>query len=100
MLATRILEHVNRSPGTAHYGAVVREAVPVRAERLVAERLKELNCHENDLATRRKGDPGKVKRAAFLRAHTTMPLTWIATRLAMGSRGYLTWLLQRHVDKT
>ncbi len=28
-------------------------------------------------------------------AWTTMPLAWIAERLAMGSRGYLTWLLYR-----
>ncbi len=28
-----------------------------------------------------------------------MPLAWIARRLVMGSRGYLTWLLQRK-DKT
>jgi hypothetical protein len=25
-----------------------------------------------------------------------MPLAWIAQRLVMGSRGYLTWLLYRH----
>jgi hypothetical protein len=30
-----------------------------------------------------------------LRAETTVPLAWIAQRLAMGSRGYLTWLLYR-----
>jgi hypothetical protein len=43
----------------------------------------------------RKGDPAKVKLAAAVRAQTTMPLAWIARRLAMGSRGYLTWLLHR-----
>ncbi|HEV7924027.1 MAG TPA: hypothetical protein VGR14_01645 [Verrucomicrobiae bacterium] len=31
--------------------------------------------------------------AAEVRAQTTMPLSWIAERLAMGSRGYLAWLL-------
>jgi hypothetical protein len=34
------------------------------------------------------GDPA-------VRAGRTMPLAWIAERLRMGSRGYLTWLLHR-----
>jgi hypothetical protein len=50
---------------------------------------------ELDLARRRKGDSGKVRLASELRARTTMPLTWIAQRLNLGSRGYLTWLLCR-----
>ena len=50
---------------------------------------------EADLTARRKGDPGKVRLAAELRSRSTMPLQWIAERLSMGSRGYLTWLLQR-----
>jgi len=33
--------------------------------------------------------------ASEVRAQTSMPLAWIAKRLAMGSRGCLTWLLQR-----
>jgi len=52
------------------------------------------------LTARRKGDPAKVKLAAAVRAQTTLPLAWIAQRLAMGSRGYLTWLLQRQAKKT
>jgi hypothetical protein len=44
---------------------------------------------------KRKGDAGKVALAKALRAVTMMPLAWIATRLAMGSRGYLAWLLGR-----
>jgi hypothetical protein len=47
------------------------------------------------LEQRRKGDRGKVALAKELRARTTMPLTWIAGRLNMGSRGYLAWLLSR-----
>jgi hypothetical protein len=50
---------------------------------------------DKDLAVRRKGDPKKVRLAGKLRAETTVPLAWIAQRLAMGSRGYLTWLLYR-----
>jgi len=39
-----------------------------------------------------------VKLALAVRAQTTMPLAWIAKRLAMGSRGYLTWLLYRQAN--
>jgi hypothetical protein len=76
-------------------GAAVQEAVEVRAERLVTGRRKAMGWTEKDLAARRKGDPAKVKLAAEMRAGTTMPLAWIEERLAMGSRGYLTWLLYR-----
>ena len=47
------------------------------------------------LLARHKGDPHKVQIARELRAHTTMPLAWIAEHLHMGSRGYVAWLLQR-----
>jgi REP element-mobilizing transposase RayT len=94
-----LLEQVIRAPGTAHCGEAVQEAVALQAERLVTSQLQALGWREGDLTKRRKGDPGKVKLAAILRAQTTMPLAWIAKRLAMGSRGYLTWLLQRQVDK-
>ena len=47
-----------------------------------------------------RGDARKVRLACELRAKTTMPLAWIAERLKMGSRGYLTWLLYRHGKKT
>jgi REP element-mobilizing transposase RayT len=90
-----LLEAVSQRPGTSHYGEAVQEAVEVRAERLVTGRLKAMGWTEEELAARRKGDPAKVKLAAELRAGTTMPLAWIAERLAMGSRGYLTWLLYR-----
>jgi hypothetical protein len=40
---------------------------------------------ENDLRARRKGAPAEVALAAELRGRTTMPLAWIAKRLAIGS---------------
>ena len=90
-----LLEPVVPVPGTSHGGEAVQAAVAVQAERLVQDRLQALGWQEEDLTTRRKGDPAKVKLAAVVRAQTTMPLAWIAKRLAMGSRGYLTWLLYR-----
>lgn len=77
-------------------GELAQEAVEARAEQSVAEKLREMGWTEQDLASRRKGDAGKVQLAFELRAKTTMPLSWIAARLKMGSRGYLTWLLYRH----
>ena len=61
-------------------------------------RLHALGWRAADLTARRKGDPAKVKLARAVRAQTTMPLAWIANRLAMGSRGYLTWLLYRQAN--
>src|SRR4051794_7253241 len=66
-----------------------------RGKAELAQRLKSIKWTETDLAKRRKGESGKVRLATALRAQTTMPLAWIAQRLAMGSRGYLAWLLHR-----
>jgi REP element-mobilizing transposase RayT len=90
-----LLEEVSPQSEASHDGEAAQEAGELRADRLVKARLKALGWTAQDLATRRKGDPAKVKIAAALRAQTTMPLAWIAERLAMGSRGYLTWLLYR-----
>jgi len=90
-----LLEQMIRRSGSSDDGEAVPELVEVRAERWVKGRLKAMGWTERDLAVRRKGDAAKVKLAASLRAETTLPLVWIAERLQMGSRRYLTWLLQR-----
>ncbi|MBI5387517.1 MAG: hypothetical protein HZA90_22895 [Verrucomicrobia bacterium] len=41
------------------------------------------------------GDTAKVALAARLLTETTMPVGWIAERLAMGTRGHLNHLLHR-----
>ena len=83
-----------------YYGEIVHEAAEAQAQRLVKEGLRRMKWKEKDLQERRKGEAGKVRLACELRAKTTMPLAWIAERLKMGSRGYLTWLLYRHGKKT
>jgi len=65
------------------------------AELIIAEELKLGRWQEADLKTRLKGDSVKVALAARLRAETTMTVGWIAERLAMGTRGYLNYLLYR-----
>jgi putative transposase len=92
-----LLKQVSTPAGPSHFGEAVQEAVEVRAERIVAEGLKRLRWSEADLAARRKGEPGKVRLARELRAQTTMPLSWIAARLSMGTRGYLAWLMGQRV---
>ena len=90
-----LLEQVREMPGASHFGEIVQEAEQARAGRLMAAGLKRLGWKESDLGLVRKGDARKVMLAQELRAQTTMPLSWIAKRLSMGSRGYLTWLLYR-----
>jgi hypothetical protein len=68
----------------AIFGETVREAVEVRAERLVAEGLRRMGWSEATLQVRRKGDPEKAELARELRARTTLPMAWIAERLCMG----------------
>jgi len=74
--------------GANHYGAERQESGEGKAERLVAEGLKQLGWDEAELGLRRKGDKAKVKLARRLRAQTTMTLAWIAQRLRMGSWTY------------
>lgn len=88
-----LLEQVNSRPGVRHFGEAVQEAEEARAERLLEEALQRAGWTKADLKTRRKGDPAKVALAQALRAATTMPLSWIAQRVNMGTRGYAAWLL-------
>ena len=66
-----------------------------KAERIIAEELKRRKWREADLAKRAKGDPAKVALAGRLRAETTVTVQWIATRLHMGTAGYLNNRLYR-----
>jgi hypothetical protein len=66
--------------------------VEVRAERVVKDGLKRLRWSEAELKARRKNELGEVSLARELRAQTIMPVSWMAERLGMGSRGYLAFL--------
>ena len=91
-----LLEHATKLPLTSHhYGEAARETDLAKAELLVQEGLKRRGWTDADLTKRCKGDKKKVALALQLRANTTMPLSWIAARLGMGTRGYLTWLVYR-----
>ena len=62
---------------------------------MIAEELRVGSVTEEQLTAWRKGHPFKVKLAAKLRAETTVTVSWIAQRLAMGTRGHLAHLLYR-----
>jgi len=91
-----LLEEMGQKLGTEHYGEERFETVEARAQRIVQEELKRRQWKEADLKERRKGDREKIRMAQRLRAETTMPLTWIAERLEMGTRMHLAHLLYRH----
>jgi REP element-mobilizing transposase RayT len=76
-----------------HSGVELSESGTEKAERLAREELAKLGWDEADLGERRKGDAGKIKIAAKLRAETTMTLKWIASRLQMGGASSLANLL-------
>ena len=90
-----LLAQVHIAPSPSHFGEMLHEAMEARAQRLLNEALQRVGWSRDHLLARHKGDPHKVEIARELRAHTTMPLGWIAQQLHMGTRGYLAWLLQR-----
>jgi putative transposase len=79
--------------GAEHYGPEREETALAKAERIVVEELRKRRWKQKDLGERRKGDGGKVKIAQRLRRETTMTLAWVAERLRMGTKTYLTHLL-------
>ena len=60
------------------------------------EGLGALSQAEKALAEYRKGDIEKIKLARPLRSETIMTLRWIANRLQMGSRMYVSNLLREN----
>ena len=92
-LKEELLAKASTRTGTWLYGEVVQESALALAERLVKAELKRLGWTEQTLVERRKGDPEKVALAQRLRRETTMTVGWIAERLKMGTRTYLTHLL-------
>src|SRR5207253_6500151 len=79
-----LLELIGQQQGKQHYGEELKESDEHKAGRLLAELLRKMGWTEAELQRRRKGDAGKARMAARLRAETTMTWVWIAERLAMG----------------
>ena len=73
----------------------MRERGEKEAARLLAEGSRELGLPSDrkGLEGLAKSDRRKVKLAALLRAHTTVPNEWIAGKLAMGHPGSVSRLI-------
>jgi REP element-mobilizing transposase RayT len=84
-----LLAQMTEKVGQNHYGRERAESDLARAEQVLAAALAARGWTEEDLKTRKKGDPGKVEIAGRLRRETTMTLRWIAGRLNMGCVAYL-----------
>ena len=88
-----LLRRKDPRTGAPKSGEQTQDAAAERAEELVREELRKFGWEGLNLATLKKGDAGKVQIAKQLRAGTTMTLSWIARRLAMGTGTYLAHLL-------
>ena len=94
-----LLAQISERGGDWHYGPELMESAEAKAGRLIAVELQRQGWTGDELQTHWKGSEFRVRLASKLRAETTMTLGWIAERLHMGTRGYLTHLLYRH-DQT
>ncbi len=81
----RMLEQMEGKLGEHHSGELRRESAEVRAERILAEELRRLGWRPENLAVRRKSDPGKLAIAARLRNETTLWIKDIAARVGLGT---------------
>ena len=79
------LEQMEGKLGEHHSGALRRETVQAKGERIVAEELARAGWQESDLAARRKGDPLKLRIAARLRRETALSIKAIAIRVHLGT---------------
>ncbi len=88
-----LVEAMGTKLGAEHYGEERRETDLAKAERIVAEELRQRRWKTGQLDRRAKGDREKIKMAERLRSETTMTLAWIAERLRMGTKTHLAHLL-------
>jgi len=90
-----LLRKISQKAGAEHYGPEIRESAEEKAEAIICHSLRRLRLGESQLADMKKGEPRKVAIALQLKEDTEMSSSWIARRLAMGSRAYVDHLLWR-----
>ncbi|MGA2748773.1 MAG: transposase [Verrucomicrobiota bacterium] len=79
-----MLEIIDRQRGPQHCGEELKESDEHRAQRLIAEMLRDAGWNAADLEEQPKGQAKKARMAARLRAETSMTWPWIASHLSMG----------------
>lgn len=89
-----LLQPMTLLPDHNYGGPEWRETSEKKAERILAEELKQRGWDLAELARRSKGDAEKVKIARRLRGETTMTWAWIARHLTMGAPGAVANLLR------
>ncbi|MBL9170611.1 MAG: transposase [Verrucomicrobiales bacterium] len=85
----QLLDHLGGLRDDKSTGLVWRASAEQQAEKVIQRTLQHLGWQESDLTQRAKTDREKVFIAREIRKETTLPLTWIAARLSMGSRNTL-----------
>jgi putative transposase len=89
-----LLAQMGERRGTWHYGEELQQqSGEDKAEGIIQDELKRRGWTAGKLLAMSKGHKFKVRLAQRLRAETTVTLGWIAQRVSIGSRGYLTHLL-------
>lgn len=68
-----------------YHGAEVHDHGEREARRIIAQRLLEAGLRSLDLGTLAKGDPRKVRIAKEIRSKTSVPLSFVARELKMGT---------------
>jgi putative transposase len=82
-----LLDQMTRLPDHQYGGPEWQETCERKAERILAEELRQRGWDLAELERRRKGDAEKVIIARRLRAETTMTWAWVSARLNMGAAG-------------
>ena len=90
-----LLDQIAGQAGEHHYAEDRNQSEQQKARDIVAMELKRLRWTPQELALRRKADPGKVRVAMRLRQETTMTLKWVAEELHMGAWTHVSNLLSR-----
>jgi len=78
-----------------YHGAEIHDHGESEARRIIAQRLVQAGLQSLDLGRLAKGDPRKVQIAKEVRTKTSVPLSFVARELSMGTPMYVSKLTNR-----
>ncbi len=85
----------HRQSGQNYHGPEIAEHGLAQAQRVIEAGLDQLGWERRVLKKMPKSDPRKVELAKKVRQTTTVPLTWLAKQLTMGSAMNVSRLTRR-----
>ena len=94
-LKERLQEAVQGWRRESHSGPAKRAHDQAAAEQSLGKAMRVLNLETQSLKDLPKGAPEKVVLAWWLRERTTVPLSWVSQRLAMGHYTRVTQAISR-----